>query len=137
MRGDHGHFGLGAFLPASGFAAFIDHAVPELRRREVFRAEGSPGGERKGNEAPLARERSVMSEGRLDLRHVSKTFQVDGQLLKALDNIDLTVAPGEFVVIVGASGCGKSTFLRIAAGLETKHSGQVLHDARPVTRPSL
>ncbi len=43
----------------------------------------------------------------------------------ALDHVDLTVADGEFVVLVGPSGCGKSTLLRIVAGLEQATSGTV------------
>ena len=47
----------------------------------------------------------------------------------AIDNIDLKVAPGEFLCIVGPSGCGKSTLLRILAGLETQTSGTINVDA--------
>ena len=47
----------------------------------------------------------------------------------AIDNIDLRVAPGEFLCIVGPSGCGKSTLLRILAGLDTQSSGSIVVDA--------
>jgi len=47
----------------------------------------------------------------------------------ALSDIDLRVAPGEFVCIVGPSGCGKSTLLRILAGLDTQSSGTIAVDA--------
>lgn len=50
--------------------------------------------------------------------------------IRALDPIDLTVAPGEFVSIIGPSGCGKSTLLRLVAGLEPATTGTV--DRRPV-----
>src|SRR3546814_6763911 len=42
-----------------------------------------------------------------------------------LDGVDLTVADGEFVVVVGPSGCGKSTLLRVIAGLEAPGAGSV------------
>jgi len=45
--------------------------------------------------------------------------------LVALDGIDLTVAPGEFLCLVGASGCGKSTLLNLIAGLDSPTSGSV------------
>jgi len=50
---------------------------------------------------------------------------------RALDNVDLTVQPGEFVSIVGPSGCGKSTLLKIAGGLLRASQGSVeLHEGR-------
>ncbi|MFH1740640.1 MAG: ABC transporter ATP-binding protein [bacterium] len=44
----------------------------------------------------------------------------------ALDNVTLTIAPGEFVTLLGPSGCGKTTFLRVVAGLEKPESGEIL-----------
>src|SRR5687768_7914605 len=54
---------------------------------------------------------------------VSKRY---GDLL-ALDRVGLSVAPGEFVCLVGASGCGKSTLLSLVAGLEEPTAGRVHH----------
>ena len=57
--------------------------------------------------------------GGLRIEHVSKSFQLKGGPLLVLDDISLSVEPGEFVAIVGGSGCGKSTLLRLLAGLDT------------------
>lgn len=54
----------------------------------------------------------------IDIRGVSHWFDVPAGPLQVLDDIDLTVKPGEFVALLGPSGCGKSTLLRLVAGLE-------------------
>ena len=71
----------------------------------------------------------------VELRGVTKQFRVNGAALPVLQGIDLTVAPGEFVTLVGTSGCGKSTLLRLIAGLDTAQSGEVVCDGTPVTGP--
>src|SRR5690554_4813188 len=53
---------------------------------------------------------------------------------QALHSIDLTVADQEFMVLLGASGCGKTTLLRIIAGLETPTEGEVWIGGRRVDR---
>ena len=58
----------------------------------------------------------------LELREVSRHFGP----VKALDGLDLVVAPGELVALLGPSGCGKTTALRIVAGLEVATSGDLL-----------
>jgi NitT/TauT family transport system ATP-binding protein len=55
----------------------------------------------------------------------------------AIDNFNLAVKKGEFVTIVGASGCGKSTFLDILAGLSTPSSGEIFIDGKTVRGPGL
>ncbi|MES1163921.1 MAG: ATP-binding cassette domain-containing protein, partial [Rhizobacter sp.] len=47
---------------------------------------------------------------------------------RVLDAVDLSIAPGEFVAIVGRSGCGKSTLLRLVAGLEKASAGAIRLD---------
>src|SRR6188508_2315488 len=61
----------------------------------------------------------------IDIVGLGKEY-VSGQgRVVALDDINLSVAPGEFVCIVGPSGCGKSTLLRILAGLDTQTGGTI------------
>jgi ABC-type Fe3+/spermidine/putrescine transport system ATPase subunit len=55
---------------------------------------------------------------KLEARNISKTFTRRGQVVTALQDLSCSVATGEFVSVVGASGCGKTTLLRIIDGLE-------------------
>jgi ABC-type nitrate/sulfonate/bicarbonate transport system ATPase subunit len=67
---------------------------------------------------------------------VNKVFERRGADLEVLANIDLSVAPGEFVCLLGPSGCGKSTLLNISGGFEEPTSGRVLIDGEPVQGPN-
>ena len=73
----------------------------------------------------------------LQVRGVAKTFdaQAQGGQVVALRSIDLGVAKGEFVSIVGPGGCGKSTLLQIIAGLVPASAGEVLLEGRAVVAP--
>ena len=70
-----------------------------------------------------------MEDCLLSLRHIVKSFG-EGNVL---DDISLNVQRGEFVTLLGASGCGKTTTLRVISGLETPDEGQVVLDGRDVT----
>jgi NitT/TauT family transport system ATP-binding protein len=59
------------------------------------------------------------------LRDVDKTFGSGHQRVTALHDVDLEVEQGEFVCLIGASGCGKSTILNLVAGLESPSAGTV------------
>ena len=71
----------------------------------------------------------------LALEKVGKSFQRGAQTSEVLRDIDLTVARGEFISIIGHSGCGKSTMLNLIAGLTRVTTGVVLLDNREVNAP--
>ena len=59
------------------------------------------------------------------LEHVSKVFGAGSASVTALDDVSLSVRPGEFVCLLGASGCGKTTLLNLVAGLDSPTRGIV------------
>lgn len=65
---------------------------------------------------------------------VSKIYGGSGGV-RALDQVDFSVAEGEFVALLGPSGCGKSTLLNLVAGFEKLSAGEMLFDGHPVMRP--
>ena len=71
-----------------------------------------------------------MAEISLELRNIKKSFTSEETVL---NNIDLTIEKGEFITLLGSSGCGKTTTLRIIAGLEQPDEGSVWLDGREVT----
>ncbi len=71
-----------------------------------------------------------MSDILLELKNIKKSFSLGEAVL---DDISLTVARGEFVTLLGSSGCGKTTTLRIIAGLEQADSGSVWINGQNVT----
>jgi NitT/TauT family transport system ATP-binding protein len=80
-------------------------------------------------------ELQIIAPSKLTIQNVSKSFTGASGSMLALDQVSLTVAEAEFVCLVGASGCGKTTLLNIIAGLEKPDSGTVLADGRAVTGP--
>lgn len=71
-----------------------------------------------------------MAEISLELKEIKKSF-TEGEVV--LDNISLEISKGEFITLLGSSGCGKTTTLRIIAGLEQPDAGSVWLDGREVT----
>jgi len=80
--------------------------------------------------APVLRD---VGRGRLEMRGVDKGF--NGTETLVLQDISLTVASGEFMVVVGPSGCGKTTLLNLAGGMVKADGGEVLLDGKPVDGP--
>lgn len=66
---------------------------------------------------------------KIELRQIRKAYD----RYVAVENLDLTVADGEFLVMLGPSGCGKTTTLNMIAGLDYPSAGEILFDGQPVT----
>ncbi|RDI69824.1 ABC transporter ATP-binding protein [Halopelagius longus] len=69
----------------------------------------------------------------IDITNLRKEFGDDGNRIVAVEDLDLTIEDGEFIVFVGPSGCGKTTTLRCIAGLEDVTDGRIEFDEHDVT----
>ncbi len=75
--------------------------------------------------------------GKLEIRNLTRSFtREDGSEMIVLDNLDLAVSDKEFVCILGSSGCGKTTLLRLIAGLDQEREGQIVLDGEEMQGPS-
>ena len=81
----------------------------------------------------------MSTEPKLRLEHVTKQFDIRGtdEVFTAVEDINIDVAPGEFLVLVGPSGCGKSTLLDLLGGLSSPTSGRILLDGKQITGAGL
>jgi len=68
----------------------------------------------------------------LELADVNRTYQTRRGTVEALKDINLSIGPGEFISLVGRSGCGKTTLLRILSGLLPPSSGSVLAEGQSI-----
>ena len=72
--------------------------------------------------------------GYVSLQDVTKTYQMGEITIKAADGISFDVEKGEFVIVVGPSGAGKTTVLNILGGMDTATSGKVLVDGAEISK---
>jgi taurine transport system ATP-binding protein len=85
----------------------------------------------------ISPERYPNSGGRLDIKQLSVRFANSGHAQSlALADVNLSIAPGEFVVALGPSGCGKTTLLNCLAGFIRPSAGEALLDGRAIAGPS-
>lgn len=70
------------------------------------------------------------------LKSVTKTYKMGEVEIKAVDGVDFTINKGEFVVIVGPSGAGKTTVLNILGGMDTATSGEIIIDNVDISKYS-
>ncbi|NLY92351.1 MAG: ABC transporter ATP-binding protein [Firmicutes bacterium] len=84
----------------------------------------------------MNKESSASSDGILKIEEVNRTYyDDDGHRVEALQKINLSVRRGEFLSIIGSSGCGKTTLLRLIAGLDQPESGRLTLNGKPITGP--
>jgi NitT/TauT family transport system ATP-binding protein len=75
--------------------------------------------------------------GRLKIEDLSRSFtREDGSKLVALEHLSLDIEDKEFVCILGSSGCGKTTLLRLIAGLDQEREGRIILDGEEMFGPS-
>ena len=73
--------------------------------------------------------------GKISISHVSFRYNKDGPML--LDDVTLDIAPGEYLAIVGTTGCGKSTLMRLMLGFEKPEQGAIYYDDQDMKSLSL
>ena len=76
---------------------------------------------------------AISDPHKISVHGVTKTFSGKRGEVTALKDLSLDVQDGEFLVVVGASGCGKTTLLNLIAGFDAPTAGQILLDGKPVT----
>ena len=77
--------------------------------------------------------RQLAAEAAVEVRGLVKTFQDRrGQMVRAVDDVNLSIREGEFFALLGPSGCGKTTTLRTVAGFEEPTAGEILLRGRPM-----
>jgi ABC-type nitrate/sulfonate/bicarbonate transport system ATPase subunit len=77
-----------------------------------------------------------LGAGLLEINHLHKWFKFGNKELQVLADVNLTIREGEFVSLVGSSGCGKTTLLRIILGLETQYAGDAFLHGERIQGPS-
>ncbi len=116
-----------AFLALSGIAAGAAQVGPVL---EMIRPilEATP---------EVAEDKLVITRlsGGVEINNV--TFRYTEDMPPVLDDLSLKIRPGQYVAVVGGTGCGKSTLMRVMLGFETPQKGAVYYDGRDLQRIDL
>ena len=117
----------GAFMALAGIAAGIAQIRPVLEMaKPILEAEPE-----------VAEDKLVLTRltGGIELNNV--TFRYTEDMPPVLDDLSLKIRPGQYVAIVGKTGCGKSTLMRLMLGFETPQKGAVYYDGRDLKRIDL
>ena len=118
---------MGAFTMLSGIAMTGAQIKPILEMAEPF-LKAEP-------ETQEKRELVMDLSGSVELNHVSFRYDADSPYI--LDDLSLKIRPGEYVAIVGRTGCGKSTLMRLLLGFEKPEKGAVYYDGKDIERLDL
>ncbi len=112
----------GAFLSVSGIALSAARIQPILEMAEPF-LKAVP-------ESADGKEIVTNISGAVDLDHVSFRYEEDSPYI--LNDLSLSIRPGEYIAVVGKTGCGKSTLVRLLLGFERPERGAVYYDRKNI-----
>ena len=116
-----------AFLSFSAMAVTFANVKPTLEMARPI-MEAAP-------EVHDGKENIVSLRGGIELSHVS--FRYDETMPNVIDDLSLTIEPGEYLAVVGPTGCGKSTLIRLLLGFETPQKGSIFFDKKDITKIDL
>lgn len=113
---------MGAFASVSGMALTFAQIKPILEMAEPFL----------NTEPEITENKKIVTDiiGGVELDHVSFKYTEDGPLI--IDDLSFKIRPGEYVAIVGKTGCGKSTLVRLLLGFEKADRGVIYYDNRNI-----
>ena len=113
---------MGAFMSLSGIALSAAQIQPILEMAEPFLK----------IEPETAENKEIVTHisGSIDLDHVSFRYDESGPYI--LNDLSLSIKPGEYVAVVGRTGCGKSTLVRLLLGFEKPEKGAIYYDGRDI-----
>ena len=116
-----------AFISLAGIATLVANIKPTLEMAKPI-MEAEP-------EMAVGKEIVTELRGAIELEHVS--FSYEEGMPNVIDDLSLKINPGEYVAIVGSTGCGKSTLMRLLLGFETPQKGAIYYDRKNMSRMDL
>lgn len=117
----------GAMLSLSGMAALFSFIQPSLEMAEPILA-ATP-------ETSVNKKTILSLAGMIELNNISFRYKEDAPLV--IDNVSLKIKSGQYIAVVGKTGCGKSTLIRLLLGFETPKTGAVYYDGTDIAKIDL